>query len=201
MRVTPLLLVPALLLAREAPERAWPVPSTTGGVRPVVARLWEPPPERWLAGHRGVDLATRPRARVRAAAPGRVVFAGQVAGKGVLTIELDGPGTPPLRTTYEPVRPSAAPGDTVAAGDVVGVLADGPFHCPGPCLHWGLLRGRHYLDPLGLLPPHLLKAGPSRLLPLGGPPPATAARPSRPAAARSGPRPPGRRRAGRRLRR
>ncbi|MFP3992915.1 M23 family peptidase, partial [Streptomyces sp. E11-3] len=96
----------------------------------------------------------------------RVSFAGRVAGRGVLSIELAGTGTPPLRTTYEPVRALVDEGDEVAAGEVVGVLSRGPGHCVPSCLHWGLRRADRYLDPLTLLPPR----GPSRLLPVFGVP-------------------------------
>ncbi|WP_107054271.1 M23 family metallopeptidase [Streptomyces sclerotialus] len=146
-------------------KRAWPVSHATGA-RPVVIRPWVPPPTPWAAGHRGVDLASRAGATVRAAAPGRVSFAGNVAGRGVLSIALSGTGRPPLRTTYEPVRPTVRKGDRVRAGQPVAVLQPGPYHCDTPCLHWGLRRGRTYLDPLSLLPPSLLAQGPTRLLPL-----------------------------------
>ncbi|MYR91984.1 M23 family peptidase, partial [Streptomyces sp. SID685] len=40
-------------------------------------------------------------------------------------------------------------------------------HCgASTCVHWGLLRGGTYLNPLSLLPPWLLGRGPSRLLPV-----------------------------------
>ncbi|MFI9205922.1 M23 family metallopeptidase [Streptomyces sp. NPDC053048] len=149
-------------------DRAWPVAGTTDP-RPLVARAWEPPPAPWAAGHRGVDLTAPPGQPVRAAAPGTVSFAGTVAGRGVISIELTGTGDPPLRTTYEPVRATARPGDRVAAGDVIGVLEASRTHCTGGCLHWGLRRGDTYLDPLSLLPPWMLRRGPSRLLPLSGP--------------------------------
>ncbi|NIY68607.1 hypothetical protein SMALB_6703 [Streptomyces malaysiensis] len=129
-------------------------------------RGWQPPPSPWAAGHRGVDLAARPAERVRAAAAGRVSFAGPVAGREVLVIELSGAGSPPLRTTYEPVHATVSKGERVAAGQVVGVVAPGPFHCPPGCLHWGLRRADRYLDPLSLLPPSMLRGGPSRLLPV-----------------------------------
>jgi murein DD-endopeptidase MepM/ murein hydrolase activator NlpD len=141
--------------------RAWPV-----GLRPAVLRGWEPPASVYGPGHRGVDLAAAPGSPVRAAASGRVSFAGKVAGVGALSVTLAGTGTPPLRTTYEPVEPLVAEGEEVSAGQVVARLAAGPFHCAGGCLHWGLLRGKAYLDPLTLLPPRLLRRGPSRLLPL-----------------------------------
>ncbi|UQA92828.1 M23 family metallopeptidase [Streptomyces halobius] len=139
-------------------------------MRPTVLRGWKPPPSPWAAGHRGVDLAAKAGATVRAAAPGRVAFAGTVAGRGVLTIELSRSGRPPLRTTYEPVRATTRIGERVAAGQPVAVLQHGPFHCRAPCLHWGLLRGKSYLDPLTLLPPPMLRGGPSRLLPVIGVP-------------------------------
>ncbi|KUN82092.1 peptidase M23 [Streptomyces bungoensis] len=153
---------------REAPVpavgRTWPV-----GVRPPVLRGWEPPATVYGPGHRGVDLAAPPGSPVRAVAAGRVVFAGRVAGRGVVSVALAGTD---LRTTYEPVSPSVRKGDAVAAGAVVGVVEPRGSHC-GPaaaCVHWGLLRGETYLDPLSLLPPWLLRRGPSRLLPVLGVP-------------------------------
>ncbi|GAA2279559.1 hypothetical protein GCM10010145_46290 [Streptomyces ruber] len=153
--------------------RIWPV--GPGGSRPRVVRGWEPPATPYGRGHRGVDLAAAPGAPVRAVAPGRVSFAGRVAGRGVVSVELTGTGEPPLRTTYGPVRAAVAKGDEVAAGDILGALeADastpGRPHCPSSCLHWGLLRADAYLDPLSLLPPSLLRGGPSRLLPVAGVP-------------------------------
>ncbi|MFI2186093.1 murein hydrolase activator EnvC family protein [Streptomyces sioyaensis] len=152
-----------------AGERSWPVAGPTG-IRPTVLRGWDPPPSPWAAGHRGVDLASSAGSEVRAAAPGRVVYAGTVAGRGVLTLEVSRSGRPPLRTTYEPVRPTARKGQRVTAGQKVAVLQRGPFHCRAPCLHWGLRRGKTYLDPLSLLPRSMLRTGPSRLLPVFGVP-------------------------------
>ncbi|WUI79195.1 M23 family metallopeptidase [Streptomyces sp. NBC_00400] len=157
-------------------DRAWPVGGAGRGVGPAVVRGWEPPPSPWAAGHRGVDLAAPAGAPVRAAAPGRVAYAGTVAGRGVLTIEVSRSGRPPLRTTYEPVRPTVRKGQRVTTGQPVAVLQRGPFHCRAPCLHWGLRRGKSYLDPLSLLPDSMLRGGPSRLLPVFGVPVPTADR-------------------------
>ncbi|MGA4801855.1 peptidoglycan DD-metalloendopeptidase family protein [Streptomyces lavendulocolor] len=144
----------------------WPV----GPPRPAVVRGWEPPASAYGPGHRGVDLSAPPGTVVRAAAAGRVWFAGPVAGRGVLSITLTATGAPPLRTTYEPVRPLVRPGSDVAAGQVVAVVAPGAgAHCAPACLHWGLRRGDTYLDPLSLLPAPLLRRPPSRLLPLHEP--------------------------------
>ncbi|MGW2486561.1 peptidoglycan DD-metalloendopeptidase family protein [Streptomyces sp. NPDC001606] len=149
-----------------AVARTWPV-GPPGG-RPAVIRGWEPPATVYGPGHRGVDLAAPPGAPVRAVASGRVSFAGRVAGRGVLTLELDGTD---LRTTYEPVIPSVRAGEEVTPGETVATLDRPTPHCgPRSCLHWGLLRDSTYLNPLSLLPPWLLPRGPSRLLPVLGVP-------------------------------
>ncbi|MFF2233430.1 peptidoglycan DD-metalloendopeptidase family protein [Streptomyces anulatus] len=154
--------------------RSWPLAG-----RPSVLRGWEPPTGPYGPGHRGVDLAAGPGARVLAATDGRVSFAGRVAGRGAVAIEVAGSGSPPLRTTYEPVRALVEEGASTRAGQPVGVLEEGPFHCAEGCLHWGLRRGDAYLNPLSLLPPSLLRRGPSRLLPVFGVPEADAVRVSR----------------------
>ncbi|MFF0204995.1 murein hydrolase activator EnvC family protein [Streptomyces sp. NPDC005017] len=141
--------------------RGWPV-----GARPPVLRGWQPPPTPYAAGHRGVDLAAAPGTPVRTVAAGRVSFAGRVAGKGVVSVALTATGEPPLRTTYEPVRAAVREGDEVSAGQVIGTVEAAGSHCVRPCVHWGLRRGDAYLDPLSLLPPWLLRRGPSRLLPV-----------------------------------
>ncbi|WP_314177473.1 M23 family metallopeptidase [Streptomyces winkii] len=151
-------------------SRVWPVEGRAGAPRPRVVHGWRPPPDPWAAGHRGVDLAAPRGAPVRAVADGRVSFAGRVAGRGVVSVELSRTGRPPLRATYEPVRPSVRRGERVRAGQRVGTVADGPFHCRGPCLHWGVRRSERYLDPLSLLPSWLLRGAPSRLLPVYGVP-------------------------------
>ncbi|MGS2614701.1 murein hydrolase activator EnvC family protein [Micromonospora sp. LZ34] len=133
----------------------WPLDGT-----PHLVRRFDPPAGPWLPGHRGVDLAAAPGATVRAAGPGTVLFAGLVAGRPVVTVGHAGG----LRTTHEPVQPAIAPGTPVAAGTPLGVLLPGHAGCPAPaCLHWGLRRGREYLDPLALL-----GLGKVRLLPLAG---------------------------------
>ncbi|MFD4788910.1 M23 family metallopeptidase [Streptomyces sp. NPDC058459] len=142
--------------------RMWPV-----GSRPVVLRGWEPPATVYAAGHRGVDLAAPPGAPVRAVAAGRVSFAGRVAGRGVVAVRLTGTS---LRTTYEPVRARVKEGAEVRAGEVVGAVEDTGSHCSEACVHWGLLDGETYINPLDLLPPWLLGHGPSRLLPVLGVP-------------------------------
>ncbi len=127
--------------------------------RPEVIRGFQPPATPWGAGHRGVDLAAKASHHVRSAGDGVVSFAGVIAGRGVVTITHGA-----LRTTYEPVTSTLQLDTPVAAGQQIGQLADSSGHCaPQPCLHWGLLRGQEYLNPLGLL-----RSGRSRLLPVWG---------------------------------
>ncbi|WP_226344623.1 murein hydrolase activator EnvC family protein [Agilicoccus flavus] len=126
---------------------SWPVTATSGGP-PRVLRRFDPPAQRWSAGHRGVDLAAAPGAPVRAPADGVVAFAGVVAGRGVLSIDhADG-----LRSTFEPVVADVPAGRAVRRGDVVGRVAAAPAHgVAGSSVHVGARRGRDYVDPLLLL--------------------------------------------------
>ena len=131
----------------------WPVQDAR------VLRRFDPPPQPWLSGHRGVDLSGSPGVVVRAAGAGTIVFTGEVAGRAVVSVSHPGG----LRTTYEPVvGRGLSVGDSVAAGQEIGTLTEGHPGCPGAaCLHWGLRRGGDYLDPLVLL-----GLGRVRLLPL-----------------------------------
>ena len=134
---------------------SWPV------APPRVLRPFAPPPTRWAAGHRGVDLAVAPGDMVRAPASGVVAYAGQLAGRGVLVVAHAGG----LRSTFEPVVAEMSVGESVGAGQPIGKVADpgdsAGSHCAAlGCLHWGVLRGETYLDPLALL------RGPTVLLPL-----------------------------------
>ena len=101
---------------------------------PVLLTPFNPPANKYGAGHRGVDLAAAQGSTVVAAGPGTVVFAGDLAGRGVISIQHDGG----LRTTYEPVAATVAAGTTVVAGQQIGVLQPGHAGCaPAVCLHWG----------------------------------------------------------------
>ncbi|WP_241661370.1 murein hydrolase activator EnvC family protein [Thermomonospora catenispora] len=130
---------------------------------PAVIRTFDPPAAPWGAGHRGVDLAARPGQPVYAAGAGHVSFAGRIAGYGVVAITHGR-----VRTTYLPVEPAVEAGRPVAVGTRIGTVQDRPGHCGlRHCLHWGLRRDLHYLDPLSLLRSQV------RLLPLwppAGPP-------------------------------
>lgn len=117
-----------------------------------VTRPFDAPAQKWLPGHRGVDLRAPAGTPVRAPAAGRVAFVGMVAGRPVLSIDHDDPVRPggTLRTTYEPLRSTLIVGTGVRPGEVIGEVRD-DSHCDGGCLHWGARRGKDYVDPLSLL--------------------------------------------------
>jgi murein DD-endopeptidase MepM/ murein hydrolase activator NlpD len=98
---------------------------------------------------------------VHAALAGRVSFVGSIAGVAIVVVAHGS-----TRTRYQPVAAEVETGDRVGAGDVLGTLEWFGTHClPAACLHWGLLDGDQYLDPLTLV-----GGGPRpvRLLPVGG---------------------------------
>ena len=146
-------------------EYQWP----TGGEAPVAAPF-SAPPQRWLPGHRGVDLHAGSGATILAPADGLVAFRGTIAGRPVLSIDhADG-----VRTSYEPVDSGLTVGESVRAGEPIGTLGidvrgdgDAGPHRDG-VLHWGA-REREgggewsYIDPLSLLGDRII-----RLLPRAG---------------------------------
>ena len=163
MRLSALLLTVAV--AFTAPARAdndrldWPLRP-----RPLVVRMFDAPSPNWNRGHRGVDLAGSPGQPVYAAGAGTVMFAGELAGRTLVSIGHPGG----LRTTYEPVHPSVRVGQLVDAGTAIGILEAGHAGCSATaCLHWGAMWGAasraDYVDPLGLL-----ADTPIRLKPLHG---------------------------------
>jgi murein DD-endopeptidase MepM/ murein hydrolase activator NlpD len=157
--VTALVLVYAPAAWADDGRLAWPLRP-----RPAVLRMFDAPSPNWNRGHRGVDLAGVTGQPVYAAGAGTVVFAGELAGRMLVSIAHPGG----LRTTYEPVRPSVRVGQLVDAWAVVGELEAGHDGCAAAaCLHWGAMWGpasrADYVDPLGLL-----ASTPVRLKPLGG---------------------------------
>lgn len=122
---------------------AWPLDP-----RPEVQRRFDPPDQPWLPGHRGVDLAARVGQSVFAPTDGTVTWTGVIAGRGVVVVSH----RHGLRSTFEPVTGAPPTGTTVRRGERVGAVAATPGHCaPMTCLHWGVLRGETYLDPLSFV--------------------------------------------------
>ncbi|HWA68142.1 MAG TPA: M23 family metallopeptidase [Mycobacteriales bacterium] len=156
LTVVPVLMTGITALAAPVASAPAPQPSATpaaGAGWPLlpgpdrVADGFDPPAEPWLAGNRGVDLAGQAGQAVHAATGGIVSFAGSIAGIGVVSV-TDGA----IRTTYQPLHVAVREGQRVSVGTVLGTLTAAGSHCaPRACLHWGLLRGEDYLDPLALL--------------------------------------------------
>ncbi|GAA1620889.1 hypothetical protein GCM10009744_04770 [Kribbella alba] len=169
-RLPGVLLVPALLClpppptvaaaaaatAAPGPPAVWPL-----SPRPEVVRGFEQPAKPWLSGHRGVDLAGKPGQPVLSATAGKITYAGQLAGRGVVVVSNG-----PTRTTYEPVVPAIQLGATVSPGTQLGRLSAAASHCaPAACLHWGLRQSTLYLNPLSLLRSRTVRLLPTADLP------------------------------------
>lgn len=132
-----------------------------------VLRDFYSPNGDYSAGHRGIDFESFDGETVLAPAAGTVRFAGMVAGRSVVSLDLaDG-----VVAEVEPVCPTVAQGEPVTGGQVVGsVCSNASLHCEVPCLHLSARRfsseysrGFIYLSPLTLLGSFL----PSRLTKIG----------------------------------
>ncbi|HET8958587.1 MAG TPA: M23 family metallopeptidase [Microcella sp.] len=120
------------------PGWTWPVDGARTIVRPFAA-----PPTPYAAGHRGVDLAAPAiGAPVVAPVSGVVHFAGMVVDRPLVTIRAG-----ELLVTLEPVAPGVVEGESVRAGDTIGLLE--PGHCgTRECLHVGVRLRGEYVSPL-----------------------------------------------------
>lgn len=129
---------PAMALPARQPYR------TSLPAGSYVQRGFEPPAQRWLAGHRGVDLAAAPGEPVIAPASGVITFAGSIAGTGVVSVVHPGM----LHSTYQPIAPAVKAGDSVLPGSVLGFVTVGSHCFPAACLHWGAIKNGSYINPL-----------------------------------------------------
>jgi len=116
---------------------AWPISG------PVV-RGFDPPQSSYGAGHRGVDIGAPAGTPVASAADGIVTFVGVIDGVPMVTVTHGD-----VRTTYQPVAPTVSTGQAVGAGQTIGTLL--ASHGSTTSLHFGVLLGETYLDPLSWL--------------------------------------------------
>lgn len=149
---------PAALAGTDRPRWEWPL-----SPRPAVVGAYRPPAQRWLSGHRGVDLAAAPGQEVRSPAAGTVSFSGTVVDRGVITVTTaDG-----RRISMEPVAQQLPRGTRVSAGQRIALRDEQAVHEPcGTCLHWGVREGEEYVNPLlfvGDLRPSVLLPVPEHL--------------------------------------
>ena len=96
---------------------------------PAVLRGFDAPKPNWTAGHRGVDLAGAAGQRVYAAGAATVVFAGELAGRPVVSLEHHGRFADQLRTRTRGRQGGAAGGrrygDRRAGGRASGMSGRG----------------------------------------------------------------------------
>jgi murein DD-endopeptidase MepM/ murein hydrolase activator NlpD len=133
------------VLVAASPARAgdwrWPV------VGPVL-RAFEPPASPYGSGHRGIDIAASSGTSVVAPAPGRVSFAGPVAGELFASVDHGGG----LVSTYSWLSGVVVQrGDRVAAGEVIAATGSGHVTLEAPHLHMGVRLDGTYVDPLDYL--------------------------------------------------
>ncbi|MEY2477119.1 MAG: hypothetical protein QOG87_2434 [Actinomycetota bacterium] len=143
MRHVAAVAVAALVLLVGTPRAAAADPSPVTYRPPVdgpVVDRFRPSASGFGPGNLGLEYATAPGTTVGAAAPGQVVFAGQVGGSlHVVVLHADG-----IRTSYSFLESvTVARGQQVGAGERVGVA--------GPSVHFGARAGDAYVDPEVLL--------------------------------------------------
>ena len=139
----------------------WPVDAPH-----TVTREFRSPATAYSAGHRGIDIAVTDGQAVRSPASGQVLFAGLVAGRGVITVDHGGG----VVSSFEPVRSVVSVGDSVITGEDLGVVdfADvvwSDVHAC-ECVHLGARFRGFYVSPRVLLE----RARPSVLKPWGNGP-------------------------------
>ena len=139
-RLAALLVVPCIALVLAPAASAQSAPGSKVSYQPPVdgpvVDEFRPPPEKWLAGNRGIDYTPGAGTAVRASADGEVVFAGQVGGElHVVVLHADG-----IRTSYSFLQSIAVHrGDTVRQGQTVGASSES--------FHFGARVGDEYIDP------------------------------------------------------
>jgi murein DD-endopeptidase MepM/ murein hydrolase activator NlpD len=120
---------------------SWPL-------RGPVIRGFQPPPDPYQAGHRGIDIASPYGTSVGASREGVVAFAGRIGGSLFVSIDhLDG-----VRTTYSWLSEVLVKkGDAVERGQPIGRSGQGHLDLPQAHLHFGARVGPQYIDPMLLL--------------------------------------------------
>ena len=146
----------AEITGAESGAGAWQLPLK--GVPPSsILSEFAPPKSQHGAGHRGVDFPASHGDKVVSVGDGIVLFAGIIAGKPVVSIELSDSFRAfgkSVRATYEPVVATVKMGDIVSAGEPIGQISftrTNSGHCYNSCLHFGLKTSpkslNQYLSP------------------------------------------------------
>jgi murein DD-endopeptidase MepM/ murein hydrolase activator NlpD len=120
---------------------AWPVEG------PVI-RSFEPPPDPYGAGHRGIDIGASFGTELVAAEDGIVAFAGWVGGSLFVSIDHEAG----VRSTYSWLSVvDVSEGQAVQRGQAIGRTGQGHPGTPIPHLHFGTRIGDAYIDPMLML--------------------------------------------------
>jgi murein DD-endopeptidase MepM/ murein hydrolase activator NlpD len=123
-------------------------PSAAGFIWPVNGPVTSPFGWRWGRMHEGIDIGAGYGTPIRAAASGRVVYAGWMSGYGNLVAIDHGGG---VSTAYGHQSSIAVGvGQVVSQGQTVG-YAGCTGHCFGPHLHFEVRINGSPVDPLGYL--------------------------------------------------
>jgi murein DD-endopeptidase MepM/ murein hydrolase activator NlpD len=123
-------------------------PSAAGLIWPVNGPVVSPFGMRWGRMHEGIDIAASYGTPIRAAASGRVVYAGWMEGYGNLVAIDHGNG---LSTAYAHQSSIAVGvGQTVSQGATIGYVGC-TGHCFGPHLHFEVRVNGTPVDPLAYL--------------------------------------------------
>lgn len=123
----------------------------THWVRPVafaypLGHMFVAPQHDYAAGHRGIDFLAPAGTAVQAPEHGVVVFAGNVAGKPVVTVAVNDA----LKYSFEPLDTHLPVGQLVQQGEFLGTVGEGG-HCGAVCLHFGVREHERYVNPLRFL--------------------------------------------------
>lgn len=136
-----------VVLAGFAPPALAATVTYTEPVAGEVTDPFRPPSNPYGQGNRGLTYATTDGSAVRASAPGRVTFAGQVGGALHAVVQHDDG----VRTSYSFLKTlKVRKGQLVDAGQLVGTTGD--------VFHFGARIGDAYIDPA-----ILLASGPARV--------------------------------------
>jgi murein DD-endopeptidase MepM/ murein hydrolase activator NlpD len=123
-------------------------PSAAGFIWPVNGPVTSGFGMRWGRMHEGIDIAAGSGTPIRAAAAGRVVYAGWMSGYGNLVAIDHGGG---VSTAYaHQASIAVGNGQVVSQGRTIGYVGC-TGHCFGPHLHFEVRINGSPVDPLGYL--------------------------------------------------
>jgi murein DD-endopeptidase MepM/ murein hydrolase activator NlpD len=122
-------------------------PSSSGLIWPVSGTVTSGFGTRWGRLHAGIDISAPTGSAVRAAAGGRVIYAGSMGGYGNIVVIDHGGG---LATAYAHLSAIWAGGGSVGQGQGIGAVGC-TGSCTGPHLHFEVRVNGSPVNPLAYL--------------------------------------------------